>query len=121
MITLKSNINSPSIEILNIEDEIIGKWFYNNIEGRPPLSDCTKKTFFQFTTDLSFETKPYAKNFSNGNCIAGASINGTYEFVGNNTIKIVQNGNTETWKINSLTKTKLEVERDNSKLTLTKG
>lgn len=118
--TTESNVGFSSIGELTTAEAIIGKWFYKRIEGRPSLSDCTKKTFFQFTEDLNLETKPYAENFSNGNCIAGSSINGTYEIVGDNKIKVTQNGQTETWKIQYLTKTELVVERDGRTLTLTK-
>lgn len=118
--TAKINSVSASIGELTIAEAIIGKWFYNSIEGRPSLSDCTKKTFFQFTEDLSLETKPYAENRSNGNCVEGSSTNGTYELVGNDQIKVTQNDTTETWEIQSITKTMLEVERDGRALTLTK-
>lgn len=118
--TSEANSASSSIGELTTAEAITGKWFYNSIEGRPPLSDCTKKTFFQFKEDLGLKTKPYAENRSNGNCVAGSSINGTYEVVGDNQIKVTQNGTTETWKIQSLTKTGLGVERDGRTLTLTK-
>ena len=118
--TAKTNSASSSIGELTTAKSILGKWFYKRIEGRPSLSDCTKKTFFQFTEDLSLQTKPYAKNLSNGNCIAGSGINGTYEVVEDSQIKVTQNGKTETWKIQSFTKTKLVVERDGIALTLTK-
>jgi len=118
--TTKTNTTSTSIGVLNTVEAIIGKWFYNHIEGRPPLSTCTKKTFFQFTEDLKLQTKPYAENRSNGNCIGGSSINGTYKVVGNDQINVTQNGKTETWKIKSITKTKLIIERNGSALTLTK-
>lgn len=117
---VKTNTISATIEALPIAEAIPGKWFYSSIQGRPSLSDCTKKTYFQFTEDLSFETKPYAKNFSNGNCVAGSLITGTYEIMVDNQIKVTQNGKTETWKIQSLTKTMLVVERNGSALTLTK-
>ncbi|WP_026451683.1 lipocalin family protein [Aequorivita capsosiphonis] len=119
-ITAKSSSAlAPDGEMSTVE-ALTGKWFYKSIEGRPPLSDCTKKTYFQFTEDLSFEIKAYAENHSNGNCIAGSSIIGTYEPVGNDQIKIIQNGKIETWKINSPTKTMLVVERNGSALTLIK-
>ncbi|WP_310992398.1 lipocalin family protein [Aequorivita marina] len=118
--TMKTNAVSASIGELTLAEAIIGKWFYSRIEGRPSLSDCTKKTFFQFTEDLIFETKPYAKNFNNENCVAGALINGTYKVMDDNQIKVTQNGKTETWKINTITKTKLALERNGSTLTLKK-
>ncbi|MGO3183265.1 MAG: lipocalin family protein [Aequorivita sp.] len=118
--TVKTNKDSATIGELTIAEAIVGKWFYNSLEGRPSLSACTKKTFFQFKEDLSLETKPYAENHSNGDCIAGSSIIGTYEVAGDNQIKVTQNGKTETWKINSLSKTKLVVERNGSALRLTK-
>lgn len=101
-------------------EAIVGKWFYKRIQGRPPLSDCTKKTFFQFSEDSSIQTKPYAANRSNGNCVAGSGISGTYEVLGDDQIEVTQNGATTSWKIKSLTKTKLVVERDGRSLTLTK-
>lgn len=118
--TVKTNKDSATIGELTIAEAITGKWFYNSLEGRPSLSACTKKTFFQFKEDLSLETKAYAENHSNGDCIAGSSIIGTYEVAGDNQIKVTQNGKTETWKINSLSKTKLVVERNGSALRLTK-
>lgn len=118
--TIKTNKATSANADVAIAEIIIGKWFYNHIEGWPSLSDCTKKTFFKFKEDFSLQTKPYAENPSNGNCIAGSSINGTYELLGTDQIKVTQNDKTETWKIQSLTKTKLVVERDGSALTLTK-
>ncbi|MGO3260397.1 MAG: lipocalin family protein [Mesonia sp.] len=116
----KTNTAFTSIGDMPIAEAILGKWYYKRIEGRPPLSNCTKKTFFHFKEDLSLETKPYAENFSNGNCIAGSPINGTYEIISDDKIKVTQNNKTEIWKIQSLTKTKLVVERDGRALTLTK-
>ena len=116
----KTNNISSSIGALSIAEAVIGKWFYNSIEGRPLLSDCTKKTFFQFTDDFNLQTKPYAKNRSNGKCIEGSSINGTYELAGDDQIKVTQNGKTETWKIQSITKTELVVKRDGRALKLKK-
>lgn len=111
---------ASSMEDLNATEAIIGKWFYKHIEGRPALSDCTKKTFLQFTENSSLQTKPYAEDFSNGNCVAGSSRNATYDIMDNNQIKVIQNGTTEIWRIHSLTETELVVERDGSSLTLTK-
>lgn len=105
---------------LNTAEAIIGKWFYKSIQGMPALSDCTKKTFFQFAEDATLQTKPYAENRSNGNCVAGSGISGTYEVLGDDQIEVTQNGATTSWKIKSLTKTKLVVERDGRSLTLTK-
>lgn len=114
------NSASSSIGKLTTSEAIIGKWFYKCIQGRPSLSDCTKKTFFQFTEDLSLQTKPYAEKYSNGNCVPGSLIIGTYEVIDDDQIKVTQNGATSIWKIQSLTKTKLVVERDSQVLTLTK-
>ena len=116
----KTNNVSSSKGTLTTAEAIIGKWFYKSIQGRPSLSACTKKTFFQFSEDSSIQTKPYAENFSNGNCIAGSSIKGTYEVIGVDEIKVVENGRVYVWKIKSLSKTKLVVERDGEALTLTK-
>lgn len=109
-----------SNEKLNTAEAIRGKWFYEHIEGRPALTDCTKKTFFQFKGDSALQIKPYAENHSNGDCVAGSVINGTYKLVGGNQIKVIQNGKTETWKIKSITKTELVVENNGGTLTLKK-
>lgn len=118
--TSLSDKPSESIENLPVEELIIGQWFYKRIEGRPPLSDCTKKTFFQFMNDQVLQIKPFAKNGSNGNCIEGSSVNGTYKIVNDNEIKVTQNGSINTWRIKSLTESKLVVERENRVLTLVK-
>lgn len=118
--TSSSNMSSESNGNLPAAEAIIGKWFYKHIAGRLSLSNCTKKTFFQFTNDLSLQTKAYAENRSNGNCVAGSTINGTYEVIGDDQIKVTQNGSTETWKIKSLTNKEIVVERDGRALTLAK-
>ena len=115
----KTNV-PPSKANLTTAEVIIGKWFYKSIQGRPALSDCTKKTFFQFSEGSFLKTKPYAENFSNGNCIAGTSINGTYEVISDDQIKVTQNGRVDIWEVKSLAETKLVVERDGKALTLTK-
>ncbi|SHG30506.1 Lipocalin-like domain-containing protein [Salegentibacter echinorum] len=116
-----TSANTASSQVdLNTTEAIIGKWFYKSIKGRTSLSNCTKKTFFQFTKDASLQIKPYAKNHSNGNCIAGDSLNGTYNLVTDDQIEVTQNGKTNVWKIQSLTNTKLVVERDGGVLTLIK-
>lgn len=116
----QANGVSSSIDGVTTAEAIIGKWFYKRIEGRPSLSDCTKKTFLNFTEDLNLQTKPYAENHSNGNCVEGDSLYGTYEVVDNDQIEVIQNGETEIWKIKLLTKTELIVERGGSVLILTK-
>lgn len=117
--TAKTGSNSSTSD-LDTTETIIGKWYYKSIKGRPSLSDCTKKTFFQFTEESSLQIKPYAKDYSNGDCVAGDSLNGTYEIIDNNEIKVTQKATTNIWKIQSLTKTRLVVERDGGVLTLTK-
>ncbi|TQD40282.1 lipocalin-like domain-containing protein [Haloflavibacter putidus] len=115
-----ANTVSALSENLPIAKALVGMWFYKSIEGRPSLSKCTKKTFFRFTEDLKIETKPYAKDFSNGNCVAGSTINGTYKINGDKEIEVTQNGKTEIWKILSLSKTILKVEKDGRALVLAK-
>lgn len=115
-----STASTSSKVDVNTATVIVGKWFYESIKGRPSLSDCTKKTFFQFTGDSSLEIKPYAEDYSNGDCLAGDSLNGTYEIIGNNQIKVTQKATTNIWKIQSLTNSTLVVERDGGVLTLTK-
>lgn len=115
----KKNGNAANKK-LNVAETIIGKWFYERIAGRPPLSDCTKKTFFAFKDDSSIQIKPFAEDYNNGDCVAGSNRNGTYEINNDNQIKVIQKGKTEIWEIKSLSKTKLVVEKDGGTLTLTK-
>ncbi|MGO1729034.1 MAG: hypothetical protein ACTHY4_05450, partial [Flavobacteriaceae bacterium] len=70
--------------------------------------------------DQALIIKPFAENRSNGDCIEGTSLNGTYEVLENNQIKVFQNGKSEIWKIQALTKTELVVEKNDRILTLTK-
>ncbi|MDN6310301.1 MAG: lipocalin family protein, partial [Psychroflexus sp.] len=118
--TYPNNKPSESTENLPVEEKIIGQWFYRQIEGRSSLSNCTKKTFIQFRNDQALIIKPFAENRSNGDCIEGTSLNGTYEVLENNQIKVFQNGKSEIWKIQALTKTELVVEKNDRILTLTK-
>ncbi len=117
---MQVNTVSALSENLPITKAIIGKWFYAHIEGRPPLSKCTKKTFFRFTEDLTIQTKPYAKNYSNGNCVAGDPIEGKYKINDDKEIEVTQNGKTEIWKVLSFSNKILKVEKDGRALTLTK-
>lgn len=99
---------------------ILGKWFYKHIQGRPSLSDCTKKSFFEFTDDYDLHIKPYAEDHSNGDCIAGATISATYNILGDDQIKVTENGSSVIWEIQFLSPTALVVQRDGETLTLTK-
>ena len=103
-----------------VSEAILGKWFYERIKGRPSLSECTKKTFFHFSEHATLLTQPYAKNYSNGNCIEGQSISGTYAIINADQIRTTQEGATEIWNIQALSKTTLVVEKDGETLTLTK-
>ncbi|SEA34950.1 hypothetical protein [Psychroflexus halocasei] len=118
--SVNDNTSFSSRNGINIAEIIIGKWFYKRLAGRPSLSKCTKKTFFLFKKDLSLQIKPYAENFDNGKCIEGSIIDRTYEILENNQIKVFQNGKSEIWKIQALTKTELVVEKNDRVLTLTK-
>ncbi|MBA6152019.1 hypothetical protein [Gelidibacter maritimus] len=115
-----SGVASSSIVKLPPEDIIIGKWYYERIQGHPALSVCTKKTFFQFTDDYILHIKPYAEDHSSDKCIAGATINATFKFIADDQIKVIENGNSTIWEIQLLTKTELVVIRDGEALTLTK-
>lgn len=115
-----SKSNSFTEKEINPTKSLIGRWYYKHIEGRPALSECTKKTFIHFKKNLSLEIKPYAENFENGKCIEGLTINRTYEILENNQIKVFQNGKPETWKIISLSQKELVLERNNRVLKLSK-
>lgn len=115
------NMSSESTENLPVEEKIIGQWFYRQIEGRSSLSNCTKKTFIQFRNDQALIIKPFAENRSNGDCIEGTSLNGTYEIIDDDEIKVTQNSSTDTWKIISITIKTLILEKDSQKLTLVKN
>ncbi|MGO2295026.1 MAG: lipocalin family protein [Psychroflexus halocasei] len=119
--TTSDNMSSESTENLPVEEKIIGQWFYRQIEGRSSLSNCTKKTFIQFRNDQALIIKPFAENRSNGDCIEGTSLNGTYEIIDDDEIKVTQNSSTDTWKIISITIKTLILEKDSQKLTLVKN
>lgn len=111
---------STSVGKLTPEEAILGKWFYKHIQGRPSLSECTKKSFFEFNEDASLVTNPYAENHSNGNCVAGTNTNATYNIIDDNQIKVTEDGVKTIWDIQSLTRTQLVVKKEGQALTLTK-
>lgn len=119
--TSSDNMSSESTDNLPVEEMMIGQWFYQQIEGRSNLSNCTKKTFIQFTNDQDIRIKPFAENRSNGDCIEGSSLNGTYEIVNDDEIKVTQNGSTDTWRIISISNKTLILEKGSQKLTLVKN
>ncbi|MGO1752010.1 MAG: hypothetical protein ACTHYV_05915, partial [Psychroflexus sp.] len=71
--------------------------------------------------DQALIIKPFAENRSNGDCIEGTSLNGTYEIIDDDEIKVTQNSSTDTWKIISITIKTLILEKDSQKLTLVKN
>lgn len=111
--TTESNINSFTTRDMTTAETLVGKWFYESIEGEPPLTACEKNIFLLFTKDLFLKLKNYSEG-SNGECLANGESSATYELTGNNQIKVSGNGSIQTWEIQSISKTELLLDLDNS-------
>lgn len=116
--TTESNIASFTSRNQTTSEALVGKWFFESIEGQPPFTTCEKKSFLQFTEDLFIQVVSYAED-SNGDCISSTGA-GTYEVIGDDQIKITANSSTQTWVIQSLTDTALVIDLNGSILHLTK-
>jgi|SRR5690606_1380041 len=101
--TTESDVFSFTTREKTTEETLIGKWFYESIEGRPPLSDCNKQSFFHFTTDLSLRIETRSQDSYSEICGMVSSSDFTYELNGN----IITLDNGENIVIGSITDTEL--------------
>lgn len=80
--TTESNVVSFTTRAPTNEEAIIGKWFYESISGKPPLSDCNKRSFLHFTTELSVRIEIRSQGGSSKACGIESSSNHIYEMNG---------------------------------------
>ena len=102
----------------NTSEALLGKWFYDNIEGEEPLTECRKSSFFSFTKDSILIVKEYFP--SNEDCISNDEIPVIYRLIDDDQIEINTNDTTSIWRIISITNTTLLIDLG-SNITLIKA
>lgn len=115
--TTESNVASFTTREKTTEEAIVGKWFYESIEGQVPLSDCEKQSFYEFTDKLVFRYQVY-----DSSCRLYQTVTGTYELMSNNHIQLDLSYATSLYiiEILSLTETTLVLDLDGIIYTCTK-
>ncbi|EGV42358.1 hypothetical protein BZARG_2557 [Bizionia argentinensis JUB59] len=106
--TTQSNIDTFTTRELTTGETLIGKWYFESQAGSPPLSECKKNAFINFTDDFFFQLSNYDEDI-NGDCTLLNSLNGTYQVIDRFQFEISVNGNTEVWNIQTISSTELVV------------
>lgn len=106
--TTQSNIDSFITREMTTEEALIGKWYFENQAGAPPLSECKKNSFINFTNDLFFQITNYDED-TNETCVLLNSHNGTYQVIDRFQFEVTINGNVELWDIQSISPSELVV------------
>lgn len=114
--TSESDIVSFTTRDKTTAESLVGKWFYESVEGESPLTACEQKNFYLFTEDFVLQAKGYRED-SNGDCIEIGNDNTTYELIGDQIeIEPISGNITLVLKIKSLTEKELVVKYEDDKL-----
>lgn len=117
--TTQSNIDSFTTRELTTGEAILGKWYFESQAGAPPLTECKKNSFINFTDDLFFQITNYEED-TNDNCVLMTSANGTYQVIDRFQIEVTVDGNAEFWDIQSISPTELVVNASGNIITFIK-
>lgn len=117
--TTESDIASFTTRDKTNAEAIVGKWFYDSVEGEGPLTACQKNSFWLFTEDFLLQVAEYGEDNA-GNCEENGEATTTYKVNGNQINIINDGGDTITWTIQSLTDTELVMDVGGTEYTLKK-
>ncbi len=109
--TTESDIASFTTRDKTTAEAIVGKWFFDSVEGEGPLTACYKNSFILFTEDLLYQIVFYTEDNA-GNCVKNGNETGTYKVNGNK-LSIINDdgdGDTSIAVIESLTDTELVID-----------
>ena len=106
--TTESSVASFKTRSQTVEELLVGKWFFESIEGNPPITECQKQGFYQFLENGTFLGMGFDVD-NNGDCISNSSSTGTYLIINNNQIEVITNGQNNTLQIITLTNEQLVV------------
>ncbi|MFB9056898.1 lipocalin family protein [Mariniflexile ostreae] len=102
----------------NTSESLLGKWFYDSIEGEEPLTECLKKTYIFFTEYDLIKIKEYG--YKNEDCISEESA-ATYRLIEDHRIEVSINGTTSTWEILSITNTTFIIDTGHNNISFIKA
>jgi len=104
--TTQSNIDAFTTRELTTGEAILGNWYFESQAGAPPVTECKKNSFINFTNDLFFQITNYDED-TNDNCVLMTSENGTYQVIDRFQIEITADGYAQFWDIQSISPTEL--------------
>lgn len=89
-------------------DFLIGKWFFDSVEGRDSITTCEKKSYIEFFDDRTAVSVLYDLNLD-GNCVAIVGGEYTIELLSESSIEftVIEDGDSFVTKIISFSENEL--------------